>query len=1368
MENTGTFISSLHTHVRSLNDADIPARALCDRILEMGGTSCAITDHGSLTAIEDYRRVFKEKGLKLIPGCELYVDGGMLGREHLVVLAKNDKGYQGISKMVTLANRHLDKDCPVITFNEICSVMKMYKDDIIALSACMQGVICANFLTNGTVSKKIEAVRAKQKKYISPQGTDYADAKKVFGEASAKAERATLLRDTLHKTAKQTFGKREKAAAKIEKTDPERAAAIIKQINIDKSEAEAAAIQLSSAQEELKHAKREKTAAEKALKEIASSIEKWFLLEEEIAKLSSNLVTEEKMIEDAKTNATSMLKVFGEGNFYIELQYHGIPAEKECFTKAAQVAEELNIPVVATNDVHILNNTKDDRLKRQVLRSMRFKKWEPENVGDEELYLKNNKELKEALVKILPEETVDEAIKNIGIIADKCNVEFKTGTHYPKFAKDGQNSNELLEKAVEEGVKTKFPEGLSPEYEARLKRELQVIESMGYADYHLIVKDFLEYGRLLGALPTEKIDEAPLTIDGLRQYIKDNGWKNSGFMIGPGRGSAAGSLVCNVLGITNLDPLKYDLLFERFLNPERVSMPDIDSDIGNGVRPKVIEYVQNKYGKDAVCGILTITTQQPRGAVAIAAKYYGLMKTGEGMLSLGEKINKSIPEAPTISFGTTVNKAGDPDEDGCYTLIDYLKKTFSENADALEILRWATIIEGAVTSYSAHAAGIVISDNSDISDYLPLRMNDNLNIMTTQCDMIEVEDAGLLKFDFLGLKTLDIITETMRLVEKNTGVVIDPLKIDLADNNVYRDIFQKARTGSVFQFSSVGMKNMLKRFLPEKFEDLIILNSMFRPGPLQYLDDVCDVKNGKKEISFLCPELEPILGKTYGAIVYQEQVMQIFRDLAGYSLGGADEVRRYMSKKKADKLAHEKEAFINGDPERGIKGCVNNGIAAKVAEELFDQMTDFAGYAFNKSHAAAYSFNAYITAWLKEYYPTEFLACALNWANDKNEIAQLLRDASSFGIRISPPDVNVSIKGFTGRDNNIRYGLSSVEGVKDHADTILAERSKNGEFRSLTDFCIRCRTNRKVTKNLINAGAFDNLSSYNRRQMADVADQIPQYLQKIKDKDVFIKTAEAVMPVIETTEEEIIRIQEENGLKVAFDKPKRRETVEKQIENARAAKSELINALHNIPVQRLTEDVTERLNTERQLLGAYVTGSPLDIYPEPSELKVKPISEIEEFTSKLYGVVTDIEIKKRKRDGAAMGFFRVEDRTGSVEAICFAEAFAEYGSLLKDGAVLMLTGKCEARTEEDGDVTYKFLVRTVSAVQTKMREVFVLTVDNLDAYHREEASLSSAYKADGGIPLRIFNRADSKFYRARFAVSRSIFDRPDVDRMFVK
>lgn len=1341
-----TFTASLHTHVRSIKDAFIEPDRLVKRIQELGGKGCAITDHGVLSSIEDYRQAFKDADLKLIPGVEMYVDGGILGRQHLILLAADDEGYHGICKLVTDSFRTMQGEFPVITKDRLFELVSAYRGHIIATSACMQGVISTIFLHNAKIQNRQDGLRRKQGKYLSPDDEGVMAAKKAMEEAREQYDAAVILRDDTKRSAEQKFGKRERELSQMEKAGNPAAIEARQKLEADKADALEASKKLEGTKKAAADAKRRLSVAAGKVKENEASVAKYNEYEAEIRSLEDMKKSDAELFETAKQTASEYCNAFGDGNFYIEVQYHGIPEEAICFPKAAKAARELGLPIVATNDVHILTKSKEDRLRRQTLRSLRFGNWEEEHTGDEELYLKDNRELGSALLKILPRDVVIEALHNIDVIFDRCNVEFKTGKHYPKYA---DNANKILEEEIQKGIKRRFPEGMDAAHKARLEHELPIIEGMGYADYHLIVKDFLEYGRLLGYVPEDKIGEAPLTIKDLQEWIKENGWKNPGMRIGPGRGSAVGSLVCYLLGITNLDPLKYGLLFERFLNPERVSMPDIDSDISARTRQKVIDYCAEKYGKMAICGIMTTNAQAPKGALRIVAKYYGLKKDGAPLTSLGDTIARDVPKEVNTSFATKVNDAGQIDSESCVSLYSFLLSKYKDNTDAVEIIKWAKIMEGSFTAYGAHAAGIIISDNDDVSDYLPLMWNKKLGMFTTQCDMVQVEDNGLLKFDFLGLKTLDIITEAMRMIEKNHGIIIDPLKINLEDARVYKEILAAGKTNSVFQFESAGMKNMLKRFKPDCFEDLIILVSMFRPGPLQYLDGVIDVKNGRKEITFLCPELKPILGKTYGAIVYQEQVMEICQKLAGFTLGHADQVRRYMSKKKAEKLAHEREGFV--------EGCAKNGIAAEVANTLFDQMMDFASYAFNKSHAAAYSYNAYITAWLKLYYPAEFFAAALNWADSK-KLPGLMNEARNCGVQVVAPDVNRSSKFFTVEDGKILFGLSSVAGVKDHADDIIVER-KNGAFSSLRDFLVRVNPNRTVEENLIAAGAFDAFGT-NREAMKEEAAEIKPYISKIEAKKALVESGTLLLPVIETlkTEEEVAAYQMDRGVTPAIQECMSAEKLGRKLESARKALSELTKEADHIRVHAGVEDKAARLEAERLLLGSYVTGHPMDVYPSTMDEGAVAAEDLTEGDAVIYGVVTSLQIKGRKSDGARMAFFNLEDKTGSVPVCMFSKAYSVSGSLVEEGRVLKLSGtaRLDEAENDDDEPVLKFYAKGAELVAQKQLSV-VMEVSSIAIFHTTvEDTFREVYEAKGkeqGHPLVIYDRLLNEFRRMNYKVN---------------
>lgn len=1379
------FTSSLHTHVKSLNDAQIEPDELCDRIQEIAGEdagelSCAVTDHGVLTSIMDYKEVFEAKGIKMIPGCEIYVYDEKYGRMHFILLAKNFNGYLGVGKIVTESNRTLKKGFPTITADKLMNIMGDYIGDIVATSACMQGVLSVIFLQNNKIDKEINTVQEKQKKYISCESEQYKSCTEKLRSHENAVEKAIEARDECKRYADMKFVAREKAVSKLEKNNDERAVDARAELEKDKELSEIAKIELQNKKDILDKAKKELSKIKKEMKILDASVENYKAFNEKIQKLENSKVSDSDMMAEAKERAEFYCDAFGKEDFYIEIQYHGISEEAICYPKLVELADIMGLSLVASNDVHILTNSEEDRLRRQVLRSMRFgKSFEEEFDGDKELYLKDNDELAEWLMKILPEEKVTEAINNIEHISSQCNIEWNFGKHYPEYPTEGCTPLDVFNQKIEDGIKMRFPEGFPDEtYKKRLDYEKSIIVSMGYVSYHLIVSDFLEFGKKLGKIPPNVLENPkniPDTMEELDEYIKKNGWENNPVALrtGPGRGSAVGSLVCYLLGITSLDPLKYGLLFERFLNPERISMPDIDSDLSNRTREIVIAYLRKKYGENALCGILTKNAQAPKGSIAISAKYYGLKKYEKAMTSIGRELSKLVPDDVGTNFNTLVDTAGKVSQDGVgITLYEWMLKKVKDE-DQKEIIRWAKIMEGSFTAYSSHAAGIgIMSKGGNIGDFIPLKNDEEDGWHPlTQCDMIQFEEMGFLKFDLLGLKTLDIISETIHSIKANHGITIDPLSLDLNDPKVYREILATGKTTAVFQLESDGMKNLLKDFFgcsdlsgSDNFEDLIIPIAMYRPGPMQFIPDLIAVKSGEKEVDFLCPELEPILGKTYGCIIYQEQVMEIFQKLAGYSLGSADSVRRFMSKKKMEKLEHEKEAFINGDSERGIKGCVANGINAEVAEKLFNQMLEFAKYAFNKSHAGTYAFVCFITAWLKCYYPTEFLCAVLNWTADTSAISRMLYECKEFNIEVLPPDVNVSEKNFVTRNGKILYGLKYIRGVKDHSEDILVQRSE-APYKDLKDFCIRTRTNNTVVTNLISAGAMDGFSS-NREALRIMAEEIKELCEKIKKKNSILASAQFILPKMESFKdnEALIKDQIDNGFKAEIKEIISVNKLSDKIETIKESLKTLYDDLSLIRLQRITEDKKNRMSNEKEVLGNYVTAHPMDYYPSRESLGINyPICDVTKEDTRIYGVITGLSIRNRKSDGAEMAFFDLEDHSGSIPVACFTSEFKKYNKLLEEGAVVTIDGVCNVETRFVGEEEYtskKFIAKSIGSVKAEL-STFILTVPNFALFHLEvETDFREMYEFKGrkenGHKFVIYDLSMDEYVRMKYRVKESV------------
>jgi len=737
--------------------------------------------------------------------------------------------------------------------------------------------------------------------------------------------------------------------------------------------------------------------------------------------------------EKAKEAALEYLDIFGEGNFFLELQDHGMREQKQVNMALVRMSEETGIPLIATNDSHYIY--KEDAEPHDILLCIQTAK----TILDEDrmryeggqFYVKSPEEMYD-LFSYAPE-----ALENTAKIAERCNVSFQFHElKLPQFdVPQGKTANQYLREVCESGFREKYPEG-KKEWKERLEYELSTIENMGYVDYFLIVWDFIK-------------------------YAKDNG-----IIVGPGRGSAAGSMVSYCLSITTIDPLKYDLIFERFLNPERVSMPDIDIDFCYERRQEVIDYVIRKYGEDHVAQIITFGTMAARAAIkdvgrALAMPYADV-----------DRISKMIP----TELGITIKKALAMNPD--------LQKAYETEEDTHRLIDTSLRLEGLPRHSSTHAAGVVIC-KKPVVEYVPLSANEGQ--VNTQYTMTLLEELGILKMDFLGLRTLTVIQNAVQEVERIHEIKINIDNIPDDDEAVYQLISQ-GKTEGVFQLESAGMKQFMRELQPKRLEDLIAGISLYRPGPMDFIPKYVKGKNNPENIQYTHKSLEPILKNTYGCIVYQEQVMQIVRDLAGYSLGRSDLVRRAMSKKKASVMAEERKNFVYGVGDE-VPGCVKNGIPAEVAEKIFDEMTDFAKYAFNKSHAACYAVVGYQTAWLKAHYPVEFMAALMTSVMDNaGKVSSYIEECKKMGIALLPPDINEGYAHFSVSDGKIRFGLAAIKNVgRGVVNALVAERDREGLFQSMTEFCNRMETgemNKRSFESLIKAGAMDSLGGARSQYMA--------------------------------------------------------------------------------------------------------------------------------------------------------------------------------------------------------------------------------------------------------------------------------------------
>ena len=902
------------------------------------------------------------------------------------------------------------------------------------------------------------------------------------------------------------------------------------------------------------------------------------------------------MYEEACRSARHYEEIFGKGNFFLELQDHGISTQKMVNQGLMRMSRELSMDLVATNDIHYI--LAEDAAAHDILLCIQTGK----KVSDEnrmryeggQYYVKSEEEMR----ALFP--YAQEAIDNTHKIAERCNVEIEFGvTKLPKYeVPEGYDSWSYLNKLCQDGMAKRYPND-DGTLQERLSYELGVIHNMGYVDYFLIVWDFIHFAR------------------------------SHDIMVGPGRGSAAGSIVSYCLEITNIDPVRYDLLFERFLNPERVSMPDIDIDFCFERRQEVIDYVVEKYGKDQVVQIVTFGTLAAKGVVRDVGRVLDLP------YARCDAIAKMIPG----DLGMTLEKALKQSPD--------LREAYQNDDEVRYLIDMARRLEGLPRHTSMHAAGVVIGQRA-MDEFVPLsRASDGT--ITTQFTMTTLEELGLLKMDFLGLRTLTVIQNAVRQAEENYGVHLVMEEIDYNDKDVLASI-GTGKCDGIFQLESSGMKSFMKELRPENLEDIIAGISLYRPGPMDFIPRYLKGKNDKDSITYECPQLEHILGPTYGCIVYQEQVMQIVRDLAGYTMGRSDLVRRAMSKKKAAVMEKERQNFVYGNQEENVKGCIENGIDEKTANHIYDEMIDFARYAFNKSHAACYAVVAYQTAYLKYYYPKEFFAALMTSVMDNvGKVSEYILTCRQMGIRILPPDINEGQSGFSVSGDAIRYGLSAIKSIgRNVVDEIIRERQNNGLFTSIDDFVERMggrEVNKRTLENFIKAGAMDSLPG-NRRQKTMIAPELLD--QKNKDRK---NVLEGQLSLFDFAAEE-----------------------EKQ--------------QYQITMPKVPEfPKGELLAFEKETLGIYVSGHPMDEYLETWKNSITAKTTdfmVDEETGRavvedgaratIGGMITARTVKLTK-NGQQMAFVTLEDMVGSVEVIVFPRDYENKKQLLNEDAKVFISGR---------------------------------------------------------------------------------------------
>ena len=954
------------------------------------------------------------------------------------------------------------------------------------------------------------------------------------------------------------------------------------------------------------------------------------------------------MYEEAKKSAEKYRDIFGEDNFFLELQDHGIPEQKLVNQQLMRLSQETGIQLVCTNDIHY--TYAEDQTSHDILLCIQTNK----KVDDEDrmryeggqYYVKSPQEMEE-LFPYAPQ-----ALKNTHKIARRCNVEIEFGvTKLPKYdVPEGYTSWEYLNKLCHEGLDERY-HPVTDQLRQRLDFELETIRTMGYVDYFLIVWDFIKYAR------------------------------DHDIIVGPGRGSAAGSLVSYTLGITKLDPMRYQLLFERFLNPERVSMPDIDVDFCFERRQEVIDYVVEKYGKDRVVQIVTFGTMAARGVIRDVGRALDLP------YARVDSIAKMVPNELNI----TIKKALDMNRE--------LRNLYEEDPEVHYLIDMSRRLEGLPRHTSMHAAGVVISQK-EVDEYVPLSRASDGSI-TTQFTMTTLEELGLLKMDFLGLRTLTVIQNAVKLAQKTEGRVIDIDQIDYNDPKVL-ELIGSGKTEGVFQLESGGMKNFMKELKPRSLEDIIAGISLYRPGPRDFIPRYIRGKDHPETVTYDCPQLEEILKPTYGCIVYQEQVMQIVRDLAGYTLGRSDLVRRAMSKKKESVMAKERQNFVYGNEEEGIPGCISNGISEQTANKIFDDMTDFAKYAFNKSHAAAYAVVSYQTAWLKYYYPVEFMAALMtSCVENPSKVAEYILTCRQMKIDILPPDINESEGVFSVEKGAIRYGLNAIKGIgKPVQKSIVEERKRGGRFTSLRDLVQRLtgkEVNKRTLENFIKAGALDSLGG-TRKQLMMV------YAQVMDDVNLEKKSSvEGQMTLFDMMGEEE---KQEYELKLP-------------------------------DVGEYDREVL--LGFEKEVLGIYISGHPLEEYEKTWRKNISAVTSdfypdedtgyprvADGSKQTIGGMITEKTIKYTKQN-KTMAFLTIEDLVGTVEVVVFPRDYEQNVSVMQEDAKVFIRGRVSA----EDDRPSKLICERITPFGEMPRQLWIQFPSKAE-YEKEVQGLYDILKTSDG------------------------------------
>lgn len=1287
-------IMTAHTE-HSLKNATMSVKKYVKTAKDMGYQCLALTDTDSMTGIIEFILECKKNDIKAIPGIEAVFDKDL---HSLILVAKNYKGFMQINRAFRAANENIytDNDSKIKYPLFSLDILEDYicKDDVLVVIPTTNSLLSKIYLNNKRIDEKIRDLSDKQSQYPSPLDRSFTENNKKIEELDNEIELLTEKIKEIDSIKESTYVKKLCALEALKDTEPDlynrKKLALDKEL-LEAKEQKRKVKEYRNKNEELKNIR-------KALKLKVTAIKKkhkfYYDYQKQIDELKSEYIPEDKI----EAKAREIIEMLGfKFDICFEISYHGDNEEKYIIEKYAFLSKLYRLTMIVSNNPRF---TEQKSYKDyQILKSMEYNIWNNAKDSDKELYIKSYDELAYSIrdLDIFSDNEILQIFNNTSKIANNISFEYPDcsldkNKHYPKYIDvDGRNAETVLRENVKQGILDRGfkKETFTQNYIDRMHYELDVIIKMGFADYLLIVQDFIKYGKSL-----EK------------------------YGVGPGRGSDAGCLICFLLGITDIDPIKYNLKFERFLNINRVSMPDIDTDFSSEIRYKVADYVAEKYGQETVAFIRTKMTQRGRASLKNVARILGVRDKNDKMYYYDtvNKIAKSLPLIPDVSIS------------------DY-KESLLENYQSdieKEIIETADELEGIMTTVSTHAAGVIIGDGKPLTDYVSVFYNPNMEEWTVSCDMIEAEEIGLLKMDFLGLNNLDIITETVKRVKKYRNIDLDLDNVPFEDE-VIKSIYAEGQTTSVFQFESKGMREMLKQFKPTCFEDIILLNAAYRPGPMDFLPDIIKSKNGEIEPYYCVPELKDILSPTYGYPIYQEQLMDIFSICAGFSQGEADIIRRYMSKKKPDKFIAYKEQFING--------LINHGSTEKDANELWESLVSFSQYAFNKSHATAYAFVSYQTAYLKYHYPNYYMCAVLN-NSSVDKLRSILYECKEMGINILLPDINKAYENFENTADDIIYGYTRIKNVKNKILPFIEEKNQNGSYMSYKDFIRRTRCSEKLIQLLVNAGCFDSFRKGMRTS----------YLMAYGDIISMVDN-------IDKVKEQIAKTQ--NIIDDSEQKKKKKKKIIKTTETLEELQKKLQQLEYEYNTYSPSVDIEDNdsiLEEERDLLGAYVSGHPLDLYDKYFKSgRSTLISDIENTGNIICaGIIKELRIVNRKIDNAEFALFTLEDVSGSIEVCCFTKQYAENNKYIKENNVIEIVGKIF----NDDNNNQKLSVDKISEIKPLKNPIYI-SIPSKEKESELENVLNKYYDDNGHPVILHFQNSGELLYKEIFINKTFVYNAPD-------